>query len=252
VRTDAPPTKDILLQQKHEDLIVRKDDCWRHYPRLVVFDMDSTLINEECIDLLAEYAGVGDKVANITRRAMNGELDFAASLAARVALLKGLEAEKTFEAIRQRLTFAKGARALLRALKRMGCKTAVCSGGFVPLAAFVQRELGIDFMFANHLAVDAEGKLTGETKGDIVHGERKRELLLQLQQELGCRIEQTVAVGDGANDLPMLRTAGLGVAIHAKELVQRESPARIRFGELDAILYLFGLSSGKVDELCRE
>ncbi|ORY78661.1 YGR208Wp-like protein [Protomyces lactucae-debilis] len=214
--------------------------------------MDSTLINEECIDLLAEYAGVGDQVSDITRRAMNGELDFSASLAARVGLLKGLEAEKTFAAIRARLTFAKGARALLRALKRMGCRTAVCSGGFVPLAAYVQKELGIDYMFANQLSVDDQGRLTGTTEGDIVHGERKRELLLQLQQEVGCRIEQTVAVGDGANDLPMLKTAGLGVAIHAKELVQRESPARIRFGELDSMLYLFGLSSGKVVELCRE
>lgn len=248
-RTDTVPKKEDILSLSDEDLIVRKDDCWRHYPRLVVFDMDSTLINQECIDLLASYAGVEAEVSEITRRAMNGELDFTASLAARVKLLTGLP-ETVFEEVRKRITFAEGARELCRALKRMGCKMAVISGGFVPLASYVQAELGIDFMWSNNLEV-VDGKLTGTTYGPVINAEKKRELLLQLQQELACRIEQVVAVGDGANDLPMLQTAGLGVAIHAKEKVQREAPTRIRFGELDSILYLFGLSEGKVLELCK-
>lgn len=248
-RTDSPPTKQQILSLADEDLIVRKDDCWRHYPRLVVFDMDSTLINQECIDLLASYAGVEAEVSEITKRAMNGELDFTASLAARVKLLTGLP-ETVFEEVRQRITLAKGAPELCRALKRMGCKLAVISGGFVPLATYVQGLLGIDYMWSNNLEV-ADGKLTGVTYGPVVNAEMKKVLLLQLQKELGCQIEQVVAVGDGANDLPMLNTAGLGVAIHAKEKVQRESPTRIRFGELDSILYLFGLSSSKVEQLCK-
>ncbi|CCG82785.1 Phosphoserine phosphatase [Taphrina deformans PYCC 5710] len=249
-RTDCPPSHEQIMSLPDEDLIVRKDDCWRHYPRLVVFDMDSTLIEQECIDLLASYAGVEDEVSNITKRAMNGELDFTASLAARVALLRGLP-DDVFDKVKERITFAPGARELCRALKRMGCQLAVISGGFVPLATYVQKELGLDYMYSNNLEVHA-GKLTGVTYGPVVNAEMKKELLLKLQSEIGCRIEQVVAVGDGANDLPMLNIAGLGVAIHAKEKVQREAPARIRHGQLDAILYLFGLSSGKVLELCRQ
>lgn len=248
-RTNSPPTKDFILSLPNEDLVVRRDDCWRHYPRLVVFDMDSTLINEECIDLLASYAGVEKQVSDITRRAMNGELDFTASLAARVKLLEGLPVS-VFEEVRQRITFAQGARELCRALKRMGCTLAVISGGFVPLASYVQATLGIHHMWSNNLT-EKDGKLAGTTYGPIVNAEMKRELLIKLQQELGCRIEQVVAIGDGANDLLMLIAAGLGVAIHAKEKVQRESPARIRYGHLDTILYLFGLSEAKVLELCR-
>lgn len=249
-RTSTPPSRDRILSLTDEDLIVRRDDCWRHYPRLVVFDMDSTLIEEECIDLLAHHAGVEDQVSRITARAMRGELDFAESLAARVALLEGLRAAEVFAKVRASITIAKGARDLCRALKRMGCRLALISGGFEPLARHVQQELGIDHMYANNLE-EVDGKLTGRTYGPVVHAERKRELLIALQTEIGCRMEQVVAVGDGANDLPMLNTAGLGVAIHAKEKVQREAPARIRFAELDAILYLFGLTEGKVTDLCR-
>lgn len=128
-RTDTPPSKHQILAQSDEDIVVRKDDCWRHYPRLVIFDMDSTLIDQECIDLLASYAGVEKEVSEITSRAMNGELDFTASLAARVKLLRGLP-DSVFEEVRKRITFAKGAPELCRALKRMGCKMAVISGGF--------------------------------------------------------------------------------------------------------------------------
>ena len=211
--------------------------------------MDSTLIDQECIDLLASYAGVEDEVSAITRRAMNGELDFTASLAARVALLKGLP-ETVFEEVRKRITFAAGARELCRALKRMGAKMAVISGGFVPLASYVQRELGIDYMHSNNLSVE-DGKLTGTTYGTVVNAERKRELLLEIQKELGCRIEQVVAVGDGANDLPMLNTAGIGVAIHAKEKVQREAPCRIRYGDLSSILYLFDLDAKQIADFTK-
>lgn len=252
-RTIAPsaPDKQTILSQADEDLIVQpnddEDDSLARAPRLVVFDMDSTLIEQECIDLLASYAGVEAEVSAITRRAMNGELDFTASLAARVALLKGLP-ESVFEEVRKRITFAPGARELCRALKKLGATMAVISGGFVPLASYVQKELGIDYMHSNNLAVE-EGKLTGTTYGPVVDGARKRELLLGIQKELGCRIEQVVAVGDGANDLPMLNTAGIGVAIHAKEKVQREAPCRIRYGDLASILYLFDLDAKQIAEL---
>lgn len=248
-RTDTPPSKEQILALQDEDLVVRNNDEWCARPRLVVFDMDSTLIDQECIDLLASYAGVEAEVSDITRRAMNGELDFTASLAARVKLLRGLPMT-VFEQVQKRITFAAGAVNLCKALKTMGCKMAVISGGFVPLASYVQRTLGIDYMWSNNLEV-VDGKLTGVTYGPVVNGEKKRELLIKLQKEIGCNMQEVVAVGDGANDLPMLNTAGLGVAIHAKEKVQRESPARIRYGELDSILHLFGLSNNEIVNLCQ-
>ncbi|BFZ56080.1 Phosphoserine phosphatase [Savitreella phatthalungensis] len=247
-----PVDRETTLARADEDLLVLPQSVYHRYPRFVVFDMDSTLIQQECIDLLASYAGVEDKVSDITRRAMNGELDFTASLAARVALLKGLP-ETVFQQVRERITFSPGARALCRALSRMGVRMAVISGGFVPLAAYVQKELGIHDMHSNTLDIDpATRTLTGETSGIVVNAERKRELLLQIQKEIGCDIAQVVAVGDGANDLPMLNTAGIGIAIHAKEKVQREAPCRIRFGDLATILHLFDLDADQIEELTRE
>lgn len=258
--TTTPPTsKADVLALEHEDLVVQrcvhkddKDDkdalVTRPLPRLVVFDMDSTLIQEECIDLLAAHAGVEAEVSAITARAMNGELDFTASLAARVSMLAGLS-EDALEEVRRSITFSPGARALCRALRRLGCHLVLCSGGFTALATTVQRELGIDEVYANVLEVQ-DGHLTGRTLGPVVDGARKRDVLVETQKRLQCQLAQVVAVGDGANDLPMLHAAGLGVAIHAKEKVQREAPARIRFGDLSTILYLFGISEEEINKLC--
>ncbi|KAI1475061.1 phosphoserine phosphatase serb [Daldinia eschscholtzii] len=234
------------------DVVLQHDTLWRRYPRLVVFDMDSTLITQEVIDLLAatitDPPDLATKVADITSRAMHGELEFDAAFRARVALLKGLPAT-IFEQLRPVLNVTKGVPELLRALKRLGVKTAVLSGGFVPLTSWLASELGIDYAFANEVVIDDSGRLTGEVKGRIVGRERKQELLLEIAKKEGVALEQVVAVGDGANDLLMLDTAGLGVAWNAKPRVQLEANARLNGESLVDLLYLFGLTSEEVDLL---
>lgn len=220
--------------------------------KLAVFDMDSTLIQQEVIDLLASYAGVEAQVSDITARAMNGELDFSASLRERVGLLKGLD-ESVFEELKGRVTLAPGADGLVKVLKKRGVKTALLSGGFVPLARWISGKLGIDHVYANELAVDGEGKLTGELKEGcvIVDGARKRELLREIAGMEGVgSMDEVMAVGDGANDLPMLWEAGLGVAVNAKERVQKEAPCRLN-GEMALldVLYMAGLNSEEIDQL---
>ena len=211
--------------------------------------MDSTLIYQEVIDLIAASIGVEEEVSAITARAMNGELDFSASLRERVKLLKGVDAD-IFTQLRSVITPMKGARELMKGLKRIGCKTAVLSGGFIPLTQWLADHLGIDYAFANTLAVDPVSKtLTGEVVGDIVNAERKRDLLLEIAKKEGVALEQVVAVGDGANDLKMMKEAGLGVAFMAKPVVQMEAEARLNVGNLLDLLHVFGLTAEEINVL---
>ncbi|KAI0008651.1 phosphoserine phosphatase [Xylariaceae sp. FL0662B] len=234
------------------DVALQRDILWRRHPRLVVFDMDSTLITQEVIDLLAatitDPPDLASKVADITHRAMLGELEFDAAFRERVALLKGLPVT-IFEQLRPVLDVTNGVPELLRALRRLGVKTAVLSGGFLPLTSWLAGELGIDYAYANEVIIDDSGRLTGEVKGTIVGKERKQELVLEIAKKEGFSLEQVVAVGDGANDLLMMSTAGLGVAWNAKPRVQMEAGARLNGGSLVDLLYLFGFTSEEVDML---
>lgn len=199
-----------LSEELNIDIAFQKDDLFRRNRRLAVFDMDSTLIEAEVIDELAKAAGVGEQVAAITERAMRGELDFRASFKERMALLKGLDVG-VLDEIGASLRLTEGAENLFAELKRLGYKTAILSGGFSYFAKQVQARLGIDYVFANELEV-VDGKVTGVAVEPIVDAQRKADLLQQLASEEGLQLEQTIAVGDGANDLPMLSLAGLGVA----------------------------------------
>ena len=222
------------------DLAFQQDDMYRRNRRLVVFDMDSTLIEAEVIDELAKRAGVGEKVAEITERAMRGELDFQASFRERLGLLKGLS-EGVLGEIADRLPITEGAAHLLQVLKKLGYRTAIVSGGFTYFAKVLQSKLGIDYVFANELAI-RDGQVTGEVEGLIVDGERKAQLLRELAQQENISLQQVIAVGDGANDLPMLGIAGLGIAFRAKPLVKEAAEQSISTLGLDAILYLLGIS----------
>lgn len=229
----------LMSAQHNMDIAVQEDNVYRRNRRLVCFDMDSTLITQEVIDELALEAGVGEQVAEITERAMQGELDFQQSFRARVALLKGLDAS-VLPQIAERLTITDGAERLISTLKSLGYKTAILSGGFQYFAEYLQQILGIDEVHANILDVE-NGVVTGVVKGDIVDGARKALLLQQLSEKFGISTEQVIAVGDGANDLPMLSLAGLGVAFRAKPLVRENANHAISSVGLDGILYLLGL-----------
>ena len=229
----------LMSAQHNMDIAVQEDNVYRRNRRLVCFDMDSTLITQEVIDELALEAGVGEQVAEITERAMQGELDFQQSFRARVALLKGLDAS-VLPQIAERLTITDGAERLISTLKSLGYKTAILSGGFQYFAEYLQQKLGIDEVHANILDVE-NGVVTGVVKGDIVDGARKALLLQQLSEKFGLSTEQVIAVGDGANDLPMLSLAGLGVAFRAKPLVRENANQAISSVGLDGILYLLGL-----------
>lgn len=219
--------------------------------RLAVFDMDSTLIQQEVIDEVARKLGVEREVSTITARAMNGELDFTASLRARCALLRGVPSS-VFEELKSVITYTPGAEDLVRALKSTGCKTAVLSGGFTPLASWVAGRLGLDYAHANHLVVSEDGKtLTGELEGEIVNAEKKREHVLSIAKKEGIELEHVLAVGDGANDLKMMSVAGLGVAFNAKPKVQQEAPARLNSSSLLDVLYLLGHTKKEQEELLR-
>ncbi|RDL35954.1 Phosphoserine phosphatase [Venustampulla echinocandica] len=233
------------------DVILQPDTVLRRYPRLVVFDMDSTLIIQEAIDLIAASIGVEEEVSSITARAMNGELDFSSSFRARVQLLKGVDAN-IFTKLRDVITPTKGARELIKALKRMGCKTAVLSGGFIPLTQWLADSLGIDYAYANTLEIDpVSNTLTGEALGPIVNAERKRDLLLEIAAKEGVPVEQVVAVGDGANDLLMMGVAGLGVAWNAKPVVQMEAQARLNGETLLDLLHVFGFTAEEMEVLIK-
>ncbi|NVZ09879.1 phosphoserine phosphatase SerB [Allochromatium humboldtianum] len=229
------------------DISVQEDDIFRRNRRLVCFDMDSTLIQTEVIDELAAAAGVGAEVAAITEAAMRGELDFKESFRRRMALLKGLD-ESVLAGIAERLPITEGADRLIATLKRLGYKVAILSGGFTYFAEHLQRRFGIDYVHANRLEF-RDGKLTGEVSGEIVDGARKAELLREIAAREGIRLEQVIAVGDGANDLPMLAIAGLGIAFHAKPIVTEQARHAIATVGLDAILYLLGMRDRDVEAL---
>lgn len=222
------------------DLAFQQDNMYRRNRRLVAFDMDSTLIEAEVIDELAALAGVGEQVSEITERAMRGEIDFSESFRARVALLEGLE-ESALEKVAGRLKITEGAEHLISTLRTLGYKTAILSGGFTYFARYLQTRLGMDYVYANDLDI-ADGRVTGKITGTIVDGARKAELLSKLAREEGVDLQQVIAVGDGANDLPMLSIAGLGIAFRAKPLVKKSAEQSISTLGLDAILYLLGFS----------
>lgn len=221
------------------DIAFQEDNIYRRNRRLVVFDMDSTLIEAEVIDELAKEAGVGEQVSEITEAAMRGEIDFNESFRRRMALLKGLDVS-VLDDVAERLPMTEGAEQLVSNLKALGFKTAILSGGFNYFASHLQKKLGFDYVYANDLDIDDEGKVTGEVKGVVVNGERKAELLREIAEKEGIRLEQTIAVGDGANDLPMLSIAGLGIAFRAKPLVRESAKQAISTLGLDGILYLIG------------
>jgi phosphoserine phosphatase len=233
-----------LAQELDVDIAFQVDDIYRRNRRLIAFDMDSTLIQTEVIDELAAAAGVGDEVAAITEAAMNGELDFRASLEKRVSLLEGLD-EGALEEIANRLPISPGAERLVSTLKSLGYRTAILSGGFTFFGERLKERLGIDFIHANELEIEG-GVLTGRVVGEIVDGQRKADLLRELAKREGIQLEQTIAVGDGANDLPMLDAAGLGIAFHAKPKVRASAKQVISNLGLDGILYLVGMSDREV------
>ncbi|RLQ23518.1 phosphoserine phosphatase SerB [Seongchinamella sediminis] len=222
------------------DLAFQQDNVFRRNRRLVAFDMDSTLIEAEVIDELAARAGVGEQVSAITERAMRGELDFAESFRERVALLQGLE-ETVLAEVAGQLRITEGAEHLIATLRTLGYKTAILSGGFTYFAHYLQQRLGMDYVHANELDIE-HGRVTGRVTGIIVDGERKAQLLRQLADDEGIDLQQVIAVGDGANDLPMLSAAGLGIAFRAKPLVKQSAEQSISTLGLDAILYLLGFS----------
>ena len=221
------------------DFSIQKDDMYRRMRRLICFDMDSTLIQTECIDELAERAGVGEQVRAITASAMRGEIDFKESFTRRVALLKGLDVS-VMQEIAENLPVTEGTDRLMSVLKTCGYKIAILSGGFTYFGEYLQRRYGIDYVYANELEIDENGKLTGRYLGEVVDGRRKADLLKLIAQSEKVNLAQTIAVGDGANDLPMLSEAGLGIAFHAKPRVAKEARQSINTLGLDGILYFLG------------
>jgi phosphoserine phosphatase len=227
------------------DVAVQRAGLYRRAMRLIVMDVDSTLIQDEVIDLLAARAGCAAQVARVTESAMHGELDFAASLRERVALLKGLDAG-VLDEVRAGLRLTPGARTLIRTLKRLGYRCGIVSGGFTAVIQPLADELGIDYVAANTLEVIA-GKLTGQVIEPIIDREGKTEALRSFARQAGVPLSQTVAVGDGANDLGMIGAAGLGVAFNAKPVVQDAADTSVNVPYLDTILYLLGIPRDAVD-----
>ncbi len=228
------------------DISFHVDDIYRHARRLVVFDMDSTLIQGEMINILAQHAGVGDQVAEITAAAMNGDLDFKESLTRRVALLKGLD-EKVLSEAAQNLTLNEGAERVINTLKRLGYKIGIISGGFDYFGEYLQKKLGLDYVFANVLEIK-DGKVTGNITGDIIDGPKKAEILKTIARVENISLQQTIALGDGDNDLHMISIAGLGIAYHAKPVVKENAEESISSVGLDGLLYLIGISEREIQQ----
>ena len=245
---DINDMRSQLMQLSSEmefDFSLQRDNMFRRMRRLICFDMDSTLIQTECIDELAMRAGVGDKVKEITERAMRGEIGFKESFKERVALLKGLDVS-VMQDIAEKLPITEGVDRLMAVLKRYGYKIAILSGGFTFFGEYLQRKYGIDYMYANELEIDDNGKLTGNYVGEIVDGHRKAELLKLIAQVEKVNLAQTIAVGDGANDLPMISEAGLGIAFHAKPRVQANAKQSINTIGLDGVLYFLGFKDSYI------
>jgi len=236
-----------ISQEMDLDVAVQEDNLYRRSRRLVCFDMDSTLIQAEVIDELARVAGVGDQVAAITESAMRGEIDFSESFRRRMALLEGLE-ESVLQGIAENLPITDGAARLIKHLRHLGYKVAILSGGFTYFANHLKEKLGIDYVYANQLDFE-NGRLTGKVKGDIIDGQMKAKLLRQLAEQEGISLEQVIAVGDGANDLPMLSIAGLGIAFHAKPIVKEQARHSIATLGLDGIFYLLGMRDREISAL---
>ena len=235
-----------LSSELEVDFSFQRDNMYRRMRRLICFDMDSTLIQTECIDELAERAGVGEQVRAITESAMRGEIDFKESFTQRVALLKGLDVSVMKE-IADNMPITEGVERLMFVLKRYGYKIAILSGGFTYFGEHLQKKFGIDYVYANELEVE-DGKLTGRYLGDVVDGKRKAELLRLIAQVEKVDIAQTIAVGDGANDLPMLSLAGLGIAFHAKPKVKENARQAINTIGLDGVLYFLGFKDSYLEE----
>lgn len=248
--TDQARMQEELMRMSTElgiDFSFQKDDMYRRMRRLICLDMDSTIIQTECIDELAMRAGVGEQVKAITARAMRGEIDFKESFKERVALLKGLDVS-VMQDIAEHLPITEGAERLMSVLKRCGYKIAILSGGFTYFGEYLQRKFGIDYVYANELEIDEDGKLTGNYVGPIVDGQRKAELLKLIAQVEKVNLAQTIAVGDGANDLPMISEAGLGIAFHAKPRVAANARQSINTIGLDGILYFLGFKDSYLGE----
>lgn len=234
-----------LASELNFDISLQEDTMYRRSRRLICFDMDSTLIRTEVIDELADRAGVGKEVRAITESAMRGEIDFKESFTRRVALLKGLDVT-VMKDIAEHLPITEGVERLMEVLKRSGYKTAILSGGFTYFGNYLKQRFGFDYVYANELEVGEDGKLTGRYVGDIVDGQRKKELLRLLAQVENINIAQTIAVGDGANDLPMLSEAGLGIAFHAKPKVKAEAQQSISTIGIDGVLYFLGFKDSYI------
>jgi phosphoserine phosphatase len=247
-KIDNPGVLRRKLYKIHEetgiDISFYIDDIYRHSRRLVVFDMDSTLIQGEAIDELARRAGVGDQVTQITEAGMLGKIDFKESLLQRVALLKGMDAE-VLPAVAQNLVLTEGAEHVTQQLKQLGYKIGIISGGFEYFGKFLQKKLALDYVFTNRLEIK-DGKITGKLEGEIIDGHKKAEILRTIAKVENISLQQTVAVGDGANDLPMISIAGLGVAFHAKPIVEESAQRSISSVGLDGLLYLMGISEREI------
>ena len=247
---DKKAMQEDLMQMGSEtgiDFSFQKDDMYRRMRRLICFDMDSTLIQAECIDELARRHGVYDQVAAITESAMRGEIDFKESFTKRVALLKGLDVS-VMQDIAEHLPITEGTDRLMSVLKTCGYKIAILSGGFTFFGEYLQKRYGIDYVYANELEVGEDGKLTGRYVGEIVDGRRKADLLKLIAQTEHVNLAQTIAVGDGANDLPMIGEAGLGIAFHAKPRVKQSARQSISTIGLDGVLYFIGFKDSQLGE----
>ena len=235
-----------IAREQEVDYSFQQDNMYRRMRRLICFDMDSTLIQTEVIDELAMRAGVGDQVKSITEQAMRGEIDFRESFRKRVALLKGLD-ESVMQDIAEHLPMTEGVDRLMFVLKKYGYKIAILSGGFTYFGNYLKERFGLDYVYANELEIK-NGKLTGNYVGEIVDGPRKAALLRQIADKEQVDIAQTIAVGDGANDLPMLATAGLGIAFHAKPKVTANAQQAINTIGLDGVLYFLGFKDSQLEE----
>ena len=250
----TPKDKEVLhaelMRMSREmeiDCSFQTDNMYRRMRRLICFDMDSTLIQTEVIDELARKHGVYEKVAAITESAMRGEIDFKESFTERCKLLKGLDVS-VMRDIAENLPFTEGVDRLMYVLKKYGYKIAILSGGFTFFGEYIQKKYGIDYVYANELEIDDTGHLTGNYVGEIVDGKRKAELLKLIAQVEKVDLQQTIAVGDGANDLPMLSQAGLGIAFHAKPRVVANAQQSINTIGLDGVLYFLGFKDSYLDE----